>query len=138
MRVFWRWLLAIFFVAAGLNHFVNPAVYMPIMPSYLPWPAGLIWLSGAAEILGGMGVLLPRTRVFAGGGLLALLVAVFPANLNAAFHGWQGVNLPQWLLWLRLPFQFLFGWWVYRVCLFDSNVNPSGVDQPDDQNPDGH
>jgi uncharacterized membrane protein len=84
----------------------------------------LVWVSGIAEILGGIGVLPRRTRVFAGWGLLALLVAVFPANLNAAIHGWPGVNLPQWLLWVRLPFQFLFGWWVYCACF-----NPSARDQ---------
>ena len=88
-----------------------------MMPSYLPWPLELIWLSGVAEIMGGIGLIDPRSRVLAAWGLIALLVAVFPANLNVALHGWPGVNLPPLILWLRLPFQLVFIWWVYRSSL---------------------
>ena len=76
-----------------------------MMPPYLPNPEALNIISGAAEIAGGIGVLIPQTRVWAGWGLIALLVAVFPANLQVALHGWKGVNIAQWLLWARLPFQ---------------------------------
>jgi uncharacterized membrane protein len=124
MRSFWRWLLAVFFVVAGSYHFVNPKPYLSMMPSYLPWPEGLVRLSGVAEIMGGVGVLLPRSRRFAGWGLIALLVAVFPANLNVAIHGWPGVDLPKWILWLRLPFQIVFSWWVYRACFIDGREDP--------------
>jgi len=108
-----RWILSAFFILAGANHFLNPGPYLSMMPSYLPWPCGLIWVSGVAEILGGIGLIDPRTRVLAAWGLIALLVAVFPANLNVALHGWPGVNLSPWILWLRLPFQLVFIWWVY-------------------------
>jgi uncharacterized membrane protein len=105
------------FVLAGLNHFVHPAPYLSMMPAYLPWHRELVQASGVAEVLGGIGVLIPRSRRLAAWGLIALLVAVFPANLGVALHGWPGVNLPPWLLWLRLPFQALFIAWVYRICI---------------------
>jgi uncharacterized membrane protein len=113
----WRAVIGLFFVAAGANHFLNPGPYLSMMPGYLPHPATLVWISGVAEILGGIGILVPATRTFAGWGLILLLVAVFPANLNAAMHGWPGVNLPSWGLWARLPLQFVFIWWVYKTCL---------------------
>ena len=89
------------------------------MPPSLPQPALLVALSGAAEILGGLGVLLPLTRAAAGWGLLALLVAVFPANLQAVSTGMviEGRVIPTWLIWARLPLQPIFMAWVYLTCL---------------------
>ncbi len=112
-------LLAIFFVLAGVLHFVVPRVYLTIMPPYLPWHAQLVAVSGVAEILGGIGVLIARTRRCAGWGLMALLVAVFPANVHAIAAGLQIGDrvLPVALLWARLPLQLLLIAWVYRVCL---------------------
>jgi uncharacterized membrane protein len=112
-----RWLLAILFMVAGANHFRNPAAYLSMMPPYLPWPQALNFVSGAAEILGGLGVLFSATRRMAGWGLILLLIAVFPANIHMALNGWQGMPIPPWLLWARLPFQFVLIYWVYRVCL---------------------
>jgi uncharacterized membrane protein len=109
------WLLALFFMAAGLNHFINPAPYLAMMPSYLPWPEGMNWISGAAEIAGGVGVLIGRTRPAARWGLIALLVAVFPANVNVALHGWPGQKIARWVLWARLPFQPVMIWAVYAL-----------------------
>jgi uncharacterized membrane protein len=98
---FSTWTLGAFFVVAGLNHFLAPGFYLSIMPPYLGWHLGLIYISGVAEIAGGIGVLIPRTRVWAGWGLLALLVAVFPANIHAALNGMGEV--PRWALWLSFP-----------------------------------
>lgn len=109
--------LAIFFVVAGANHFLNPKPYLAMMPAFLPWPAQLVGISGWAEIAGGLGILLPRTRRLAGWGLIALLVAIYPANINVAINGWEGVSISRWLLWARLPLQFILIWWVYRTCL---------------------
>ncbi len=114
-RTLLRWLLGLCFVAAGLNHFIVPRFYLPIMPPFLPWPLALIYVSGVAEILGGLGVLVPPVRKVAGWGLILLLVAVFPANLYAAFHGVG--SIPPWILWVRLPFQGVFIAWVYWTCL---------------------
>jgi uncharacterized membrane protein len=101
-----RWALAAFFVVAGLNHFRAPGVYAGMMPPWLPWPAALIAVSGACEILGGIGILVPGTRRAAAWGLVALLAAVFPANLHVALMGrMPGFSFSPAALWLRLPFQ---------------------------------
>lgn len=111
------WLLAGFFTLAGLNHFLNPGPYLGMMPAYLPWHRELILASGVAEIVGGLAILVPKLRTVAGWGLIALLVAVFPANLHVALHGWAGVQIPAWVLWARLPVQAFFIAWVYWVCV---------------------
>ena len=113
-----RGVLAVFFIAAGLNHFRNPAIYLGMMPPWLPAPELMGQISGGAEILGGLGLLVPATRRFAGWGLVALLVAIFPANLHVAMQGnMPGLDVPAWGLWLRLPFQLVFLWWVWWVAL---------------------
>ena len=110
-------LLSLFFVAAGVNHFRHPGPYLAMMPPYLPYPHALNLLSGAAEIAGGIGVLAPRCRRAAGWGLIALLIAVFPANVHVALHGWKGYDVPAWVLWARLPLQPVFMAWVYWSCV---------------------
>lgn len=114
-----RGTLAVFFVVAGGNHFLAPDVYLGIMPPGFPWPAAMVWISGVAEVAGGLGVLVPRLRRAAGWGLIALLIAVFPVNIYGALHGMAlaGRPVPEWMLWVRLPIQFLFIAWVYAACL---------------------
>lgn len=115
-RLVFRWVLALFFVAAGLNHFRAPEVYLGMMPPWVPWPGAMNVISGAAEVLGGIGLLVPATRRVAGWGLIALLVAVFPANVRVAMQGTMpGFDFSPTVLWARLPFQAVFGaavWWV--------------------------
>ncbi|MGI9171740.1 MAG: DoxX family protein [Chthoniobacterales bacterium] len=110
--------LAVFFVFAGVMHFIAPEKYLAIVPPILPWPLALIYLSGAAEIAGGLGVLFRLTRREAGVGLIALLVAVFPANIYGALHGMRigDWEVPTWMLWTRLPLQALLIWWVWNAC----------------------
>jgi uncharacterized membrane protein len=108
------YVLAALFVGAGLLHFLKPAPYLRIMPPWLPAPRLLVALSGAAEVAGGLGLLLPATRRAAAWGLLALLVAVFPANVYMLQIHAQ-LHLPAWALWARLPLQPLLLWWVWRV-----------------------
>lgn len=110
-----RALLAFFFVVAGANHFLAPHTYLQIVPPFLPAREAAIYLSGAAEIAGGLGLLFSRTRRPAAIGLILLLLAVFPANVYGALHGMNlhGWAVPSWLLWLRLPFQPLLLAWVY-------------------------
>ena len=113
-----RWILAVFFLAAGANHFRSPGTYLAMMPPGVPWPSALNLVAGAAEILGGLGLLLPRTRRFAAWGLIALLVAVFPANVHVALQGrMPGFNFSPTVLWLRLPFQAVFIAWVWWAAL---------------------
>ena len=111
-----RWLLAAFFIVAGANHFRRPEIYLGMMPPGLPGPAALHLTAGAAEILGGIGLLVPRTRRAAAWGLMALLIAIFPANLHVALAGkMPGFDFSPLTLWLRLPLQAGFMavvWWV--------------------------
>lgn len=112
-----RWAATLFFVAAGANHFINPAPYLGMMPAEIPvgWHSALNVISGAAEILGGLGLILPATRRLAAWGLIALLVAVFPANVNMAINDLPlGTSrVPTWALWGRLPLQAVMVVWVY-------------------------
>jgi uncharacterized membrane protein len=108
-----RWVLTVFMVGAGVNHFVSPAAYDAMVPAALPAPHLLVQISGVAEILGGLGLILPRTRRLAAWGLIALLVAVFPANLNMAWNDLPlgTTHVASWLLWARLPLQLVLIAW---------------------------
>lgn len=113
-------LLSIFFILAGLNHFLKPDFYVAMIPQYLPAPKILNIISGAAEIVGGVGVLFPQTRRYAGVGLTVLLIAVFPANLHMAINEIKPPGIDDfepWMAWVRLPFQLVFLFWVYIVTL---------------------
>jgi len=111
-----RCILAIAFVIAGANHFRVPATYLSMMPPWLPAPEWMNWISGAAEIAGGAGILIPRLRNAAAIGLILLLIGVFPANLHVAVNGWAGMDVPRWFLIARLPFQLLLIAWVVFSC----------------------
>jgi uncharacterized membrane protein len=110
-----RILLSLFFLVGGTLHFLSPEAYMHIMPPYLPHPLLLVYVSGICEIAGGVGVLVPRLRKVAGYGLIALLIAVFPANFHMALNhiSLLSTNLPDWVLWSRLPLQALLIAWVW-------------------------
>ncbi len=104
--------MALFYVIGGILHFVKTDYYLSLMPPQLPWPRGLVLVSGVAEIVLGVAVLVPATRVWAAWGLVALLVAVFPANIYAAV-----AHVPNSGGYARLPFQAVFiawAWWFTR------------------------
>ena len=108
-----RYIFGAAFIAAGVNHFLNTPFYVSIMPPYLPWHLALVYISGLAEIgLGGL-LLFERWSMLAGWWLIALLIAVFPANIHMALHP----ELYAWAsplgLWLRLPLQGLLIAWAY-------------------------
>jgi uncharacterized membrane protein len=109
------WLLAVLFILAGALHLGAPDRYLGIVPAYLPSPALLVLVSGVAEMLGGAGLLVTRYRRVAGIGLVALLVVVFPANIEMLRQGMEAhaSMRMQALLWLRLPLQPLMIWWVW-------------------------
>jgi len=111
-----RLVLAAFFIAAGVNHFAMPRPYEQIVPPRLKRDARrLVWASGVAEIAGGVGVLLPWTRRASGVGLIALLAAVFPANLHMAREPGRFRKIPRWALYGRLPLQPLMMLWAWRA-----------------------
>jgi uncharacterized membrane protein len=109
--------VGILFVITGALHFKFPAAYEQIMPPFIPAHAQLVALSGAFEILGGLGVLVPQTRKFSAWGLIALLIAVFPANIYMAVDADKFAKIPAWGLWARLPIQFFLMAWVYNACI---------------------
>lgn len=121
-----RWLLTVFMVAAGANHFINPAPYLGMMPAEIPegWHLALVYISGVAEILGGLGLVHPATRRWAAWGLVVLYVAIFPANVNMAVNQLPlGTSeVPVWALWARLPLQLVlivWAWWFTRPSTTD-------------------
>jgi uncharacterized membrane protein len=108
-----RVLLAIFFTGAGIMHFIIPNAYARIVPPALPMPHLLVIISGIAEILGGIGLLVPSTRRAAAWGLVLLLVAVFPANIYMAVAHVPapGILGQSWAQWVRLPLQIPLVLW---------------------------
>ena len=110
IRTVFRWIAALFFVGVGAQHFTSPDTFLHIMPPYLPYPLELVYLSGFFEIAGGIGLLVPRTRRFAGWGLIALLIAVYPANIHMLVNDIYLPDMPssRILLWLRMPMQLVF------------------------------
>jgi uncharacterized membrane protein len=108
-----KYVLGVFFALAGLNHFINPAFYLNIMPPYLPWHAFLVYLSGFFEVLFGILVLLSKYRRIGAWGIIAVLIAVTPANLHMALHTQLYTDIPPWALWLRLPLQLVLIAWAY-------------------------
>jgi uncharacterized membrane protein len=108
-----RWLMTILMTFAGVMHFVKPASFVAMVPSQLPAPLLLVQVSGVAEIAGGLGLILPQTRRLAAWGLVALFIAVFPANVNMAVHHLplDGKPVAPALLWARLPLQLVLIAW---------------------------
>jgi uncharacterized membrane protein len=106
-------LLAAFFIVAGTIHFLRPGFYERIVPPYLPWHLALVLVSGFCEIALGALVLVPGWTRAAAWGLIALLIAVFPANLHMALHADDFPNVSPAMLWLRLPLQGLLIAWPY-------------------------
>jgi uncharacterized membrane protein len=111
----WR-LLANFFIGAGINHFVMPRAYEQIVPPPLRSNARrIVQVSGMAEIAGGVGVLVPATRRLSGIALVALLAAVFPANVHMARQPQRFRRIPRWALYGRLALQPLMMLWAWRA-----------------------
>ena len=121
-----RTLIALAMVIIGVAHLVNPDPFIRIVPSFLPAARLLVLVSGAFEIAGGLGLLWPKTRRLASWGLIALFLAVFPANINMAIHEIQlqpSGTMPVWAMWARLPFQALLIAGVWWAC--NDRTNPS-------------
>jgi uncharacterized membrane protein len=115
MTSLWCVLLAVLMVFAGVMHFVAPGAYARIVPRWLPQARAIVFISGVFEVLGGIGLLVPMTRSFSAWGLIALFIAVFPANVNMAVNriGFGRKPPPAWLLWARLPLQAVLIGWAY-------------------------
>ena len=118
MRILRR-TLGLAFIAVGLLHFLRPGFFLSILPPWIPLHKEAVAVSGAAEILGGAGLMSDSTARPAGLWLIALLIAVFPANINMAIDQDQ-INqaakngIPEWALWARLPLQPLLMFLVWK------------------------
>jgi uncharacterized membrane protein len=116
-KIVMKYLFALIFIAAGINHFRNPEFYMRIMPPYLPWPSALHLTAGFFEAALGVLLLIPRFQKLAAWGLIALLLAVYPANIHMAVNHQLYPDLPMVFHWIRLPLQFVmiaWAWWFTR------------------------
>ena len=108
------YIMAVWYILAGANHFVNPKFYLRIMPPYIPWHKAMIYISGAAEISLGSLLLCPPFSTLGAWGIIALLIAIFPANVYHLTSAKPGKGIPIWALYLRIPFQgvlILWAWW---------------------------
>lgn len=109
-----RWVMGLLYAVAGVNHFVNPGFYTGIMPPYLPWPMGLIFVSGVAEVLLGVGVCFTRTQRGAAWLIVAMLMAFLPVHLHMLLHAERFDGVPVWALWARILFQGVLVYWAWR------------------------
>lgn len=105
--------MILFYAAAGINHFFKPAFYLQIMPAWLPWHKELVFISGIAEILCALLLLFPLTRRIGAYCTIALLIAIFPANIQMLLDYNRDDNPLLWVAVLRLPIQLLLIWWAY-------------------------
>jgi len=106
-------IISLFFFAGGFAHFSFTDFFVMAMPGYLGYHKELVLISGVFELAGAIGILVPKTRLWAAYGLIALIVAVYPANINMALHPEQYPELPKLLLYARLPLQFFLVWFVW-------------------------
>lgn len=106
------YVMAGMYILAGSFHFINPKMYMRIMPSYLPKHKLLVYLSGVAEIVLGVGLCFAETKNIAIWGIIAMLAVFFLVHFYMLSPE-SGIKYPKWLLWLRIPLQFLLMYWAY-------------------------
>ena len=108
-----QYLMGTLYLLAGINHFRNPRLYLKIIPPYFPNPKLLNKIAGIAEIILGIGLCIPQFSVVAAWGIIALLIAIFPANLFMFTNKKAGMGLPKIILFLRLPLQTVLMVWAY-------------------------
>jgi uncharacterized membrane protein len=113
MKLVLLYIMAVLYVAAGIYHFVNPKFYQKIMPPYLPWHMPLIYISGVLEIAFALLLLPQSTRPMAAWLIIALLIAVFPANVQMLVNWWHKQHPKLWIAILRLPLQLVLIYWAW-------------------------
>ncbi len=113
VKIILKYILAVAFVQAGINHFLNPQFYMKMMPPVLPAHLFLIYLSGVFEILFGVLLFIPRFSRLAAWLIIVLLIAVFPANIYMAINPQLFPDITQTALYIRLPLQIVLIAWAF-------------------------
>ena len=102
------YIMSVFYVGVGIDHFRRPEWYFEIVPPFLPYKLELVLISGLAEVILGFMLLYPKMRFLAGNGLILLLVLVYPANIYLAYTNGAALDTSPLIAWGRLPFQFVF------------------------------
>lgn len=115
----------LWFSVGGIAHFLTPYQFLRIMPPYVPSPLPVIYISGAFELLGAIGIWIPGLRRWAGNGLILLTLCVTPANIHMWLHTELFPSIPEWALLLRLPVQALLIWIIWRSTRPTSHIEPS-------------
>ena len=101
-------IMTLFYIGAGINHFINPDWFVRIVPPILPFKITIVYISGIFEVILGCLLIFPKTRFIAGWGLILLLLAVYPANIYVALTNGKAMDTTTMIAWVRLPFQFVF------------------------------
>ena len=115
MNLPWHlYLMAFLYIIAGINHFRKPGMYIRIIPPFFKNPKLINTLSGIAEMLLGILLMFPFSKRFAAWGIIALLIAIFPANLFMFQDKKASFSLPKWILFVRLPLQIVLIYWAYQ------------------------
>ncbi|MGE5655553.1 MAG: DoxX family protein [Actinomycetota bacterium] len=125
----WRVILTVSIIVVGVLHFVSWDQFVRIVPPQLPYPKALVYISGFFEILGGIGLLVPPVSRAAAWGLIALFIAVFPANINQAINNIpiDGIPHHQLLYWIRLPFQAVLIAWAWQYTQPDEGMPRASI-----------
>ena len=113
-RHFARLFVFAWFFIGGIMHFARPDLFLRIVPPYIPYALAAVYISGAFELLGAIGLWVKQIRSLAGYGLMLLTVAVTPANIYMLQHANVFSEVPLWVLVARLPFQLLLIWLIWR------------------------
>ncbi|MEC4804180.1 MAG: DoxX family protein [Jaaginema sp. PMC 1079.18] len=124
-----RVVLAVCMVVAGVLHFAKSAPFVKIVPDILPYPLALVWISGVVEILCGFALLMPPISRTTAWILIALFIAVFPANINMAVNQIELAGIPYnpWFHAIRLPFQAVLIAWAYWYTKPDNNPKQASI-----------
>lgn len=112
------YLMASMYIVAGSMHFIKPRIYMRIMPQYLPAHKSLVFASGAAEVILGIGLLFRQTKDLAIFGIIAMLLIFLLVHFYMLSSKKAGAGIPSWALVLRIPLQFFLIWWAYFYLQF--------------------
>ena len=105
--------MACIYILAGIMHFVYPAMYRRIIPPWIPYPMGMVYLSGILEIVLGAALFFPGTSRLALFGIMALLVLFLPVHTHMLRDSRASMGIPTWVLLLRIPLQGLLIYWAY-------------------------
>lgn len=116
VKIFFQYLLAVFWIAAGVNHFLDPDFYVNIMPDYMPLHRELVLLSGVTEIAAGLMVAIPALTRWGAWFCIVHLLIFFTVHIDMVVHADKFPEVPITVLWFRLPLQVLFilwaGWFI--------------------------